>query len=115
MNIKERMELAERYAVKDFVIENTGGNVYVAWGSFKNGFYFALSSDIVIIYDMDEYKAMETEEYGDGYEWEQKHEVESFSFEEAEYIYIQLQVYDKCTTGEKMVDIFYGIEDEDNE
>jgi len=116
MTIKERMEMGEKYSVKDFVIENTGGNVYVAWGSFENGFYFAISSDLVMIYDMDEYKAMETEEYQeDSYKWELKHVVESYSYEMPQYKYIQLQIYNRCSNYEKMVDIFSDIEDEDNE
>lgn len=99
--------------VRDFIIENTGGNVYVAWGSFEEGNFFAISSDLVIIYDADEYKAMETDEYEDGYEWEQRHMVDSYSYEMPEYKDIQRQIYDRCTIGEKMVDIFSDIDDEE--
>lgn len=97
--------------VKDFIIENTGGSVYVAWGGFEDGTFFAISSDLILIYDEDEYKAMDTDEYKDGYEWQLKHIIDSYSFEMDEYKDIQRQIYNRCTAGEKMVDIFWDIDE----
>ena len=96
--------------VKDFTIENTGGNVYVAWGEFLDGTFFAISSDLVMIYDANEYTAMNEDGY-DGYTWENEHTIESYSYETDEYKDIQRQIYDRCTTGEKMVDIFCDIDE----
>ena len=84
----------EDLKVKDCVIENTGGYVYVAWGSFENGTYFAISDDILLIYDEDEYKAMDNEDY-DGYEWENEHLIDSYSYLLDEFKYVLKQVYEK--------------------
>lgn len=115
MTIKERMELAEKFGVKDFTIEYTGGGVFVAYGAFTNGTYFSLGADLVVIYDEDEYAAIGTDEYEDGYEWELKHELESYGYDMPQYKYIQLQLYNRCSKGERNCDIFLDIEDEDNE
>lgn len=104
--------MKEKYEVKDFVIEQTGGYVYVAWGSFTNKTYFCIGSDIVLIYDKDEYKAMDKENY-DGYEWEQKHTIESYSYDSKEYKYILKQIYNKYENKAKdMMDLFHYIDEE---
>lgn len=102
--------MKDKYIVQDCVVEQTGGYVYVAWGSFLNKeLYFAISSEILIIYDADEYKAMEKENY-DGYEWEQKHEVESFSYLTDTFKDVLEQVYLKCDYKDKdLYDLFGSI------
>lgn len=98
--------------VKDFIIEQTGGHIYVAWGSFENGTYFAIGSDSLFIYDEDEYKAMDNDNY-DGYEWEQKHFLGEYGNYEGlnnEYLYVLKQVYNKCKDKDKdCYDMFYSI------
>lgn len=97
--------------VEDFIIENTGGNVNVAWGSLEDGRYFALGCEVLNIYDKDEYEAMNEEDYDGGYEWQLKHTLESYSFEMDEYKEIQKQLYERCSEYEKRCDIFYEYED----
>lgn len=107
------------YIVEDFKIENTGGNIYIAWGSFTNGTYFAIGEDLLLIYDEDEYKAMSNENY-DGYTWEQEHIIESFAnCKEVKesydiFMYVLKQVWDKCTFIDKsFLDLFSEIEGEE--
>lgn len=98
--------------VKDFIIEQTGGYVYVAWGSFTNGTYFSISSDILLVYDKDERDVIDNEDY-DLYEWEQEHLINSYSFETAEFKDVLNQVYNKSTETDKMMyDLFSSIEGE---
>lgn len=98
--------------VKDFVIEQTGGYVYVAWGSFEDGTYFSISNDILVVYDEDEYKAMDNEDY-DGYEWENEHTINSYSYQLDEFKNVLKQIYDKCEDSNKsLYDLFHSIEEE---
>lgn len=92
--------------VKNFIIENTGGNVYVSWGSFKDGTYFAISSDILLIYDEDEYEEMNKSDY-DGYAWEQQHCINSYNYDNKKYKEVLKQIYNKCNDSYKnMYDLF---------
>lgn len=86
--------------VKEFKIENTGGNIYVAWGSFEDGTYFAIGNDILNIYDEDEYKAMYNDDY-DGYEWQMKHTINGYVYEQDEYKNIIKQIYNKYENPNK--------------
>ena len=95
--------------VKDFRIENTGGHIYVAWGEFEDGNYFAIGSDLLLIYDEDEYAAMEEEGY-DGYEWENQHTINSYSYGYGEFMNVLKQIYDKTDMHD--IDLFESIEDE---
>lgn len=94
--------------VKDFVIEQTGGYVYVAWGSFEDGTYFSISSDALFVYDADEYVAMDDDNY-DGYTWEQQHIINSYDYTSNEYYYVLIQLWDKTKENERMIDLFYVI------
>lgn len=97
--------------VKDFVVEQTGGYVYVAWGSFEDGTYFAISCDCLLVYDEDEYKAMDNEDF-DGYEWENEHTINSYSYQEDEYKNVLRQVFDKYEDNNKaFYDLFRGIDE----
>lgn len=88
--------------VKDFVIENTGGGIYVAWGSFEDGNYFAIGDELLCIYDEDEYRAMDSVEYqNDSYTWQLKHTIDSFGYDDKMYLDVLKQIYDKCSDKEK--------------
>ncbi len=98
--------------VKEFIIEQTGGYVYVAWGQFNNGNYFAISSDILLIYDEDERKVMDAEDY-DGYTWQQQHTIASYSYDTKEFAEVLNQLWVKCTYSDKYgYDLFSSIEEE---
>lgn len=83
--------------VENFVIEYTGGGVYIAYGKFTNNLYFSIGCDIICIYDEDEYKAMEDDKYwNDPYEWEQKHFVKDIVINEKIHRNILKQIYKMC-------------------
>ena len=107
--------MKEELQVKDFQIENTGGGIHVAWGSFTNGTYFSIGSEALFIYDEDEYKAMDNDNY-DGYTWEQKHLIKEYGNYEGineEYLNVLNQIWDKCTDSFKyQLDLFESIEKE---
>lgn len=97
--------------VKDFKIENTGGNIYVAWGSFENGTYFAMGSEILLVYDEDEYEAMDKDDY-DGYTWQQLHCIDNYNYDSKEYEDVLMQIYNKCDDSYKyMYDLFSNIKE----
>lgn len=101
----------EDLKVKNCVVENTGGGIYVAWGSFEDGRYFAIGDEILLIYDEDEYKAMDNEDY-DGYTWQNEHIIDSYSYELDEFKYVLKQVYDLCDYSMKdCLDLFSGMEE----
>lgn len=95
--------------VKEFNIENTGGNVYVCWGEFEEGNFFAISDEILLIYDEDEYIAMDNEDY-DGYTWQTQHTIDSYNYDCEEYLDVLKQIYDK--TPNKSLGLFFNIENE---
>lgn len=104
--MKEKME------VKDYIIEYTGGNIYVAWGSFKDGRYFSIGSDMLFVYDEDEYVAMNDEEY-DGYTWEQQHCLASYDYTASEYKNVLSQIFETYKSSEKYrMDLFDAINNE---
>lgn len=98
--------------VKDFVIENTGGGIYVAWGSFEDGTYFAIGSEDMFIYDEDEYAAMNESNY-DGYGWELQHTIKSYPNYDGlnkEYLDVLQQLFDKTTDSYKYtIDLFGSV------
>lgn len=77
--------------VKNSLIENTGGNVFVGYGQFENGKYFAISDDILIISDKDIYKAHYDDNIDD-YEWEQENLIDRYSFDTEEHTSVLKQV-----------------------
>ena len=96
--------------VKDFEIEQTGGYVYVAWGSFENNTYFSISSDILVIYDEDEYKLMYNDDF-DAYTWEQEHIIESYSYECEEFKDVLEQLWERYPSSSKFFyDLFQSID-----
>lgn len=98
--------------VKDFVIEQTGGYVYVAWGSFEDGTYFSISSDALFVYDADEYAAMDDDNF-DGYTWEQQHIIKEYDndYINKEYIDVLIQIWNKCSYADKYsYDLFWSID-----
>lgn len=102
----------EKLKVDNFIIENTGGSVYVAYGRFTNGLYFSIGCDLICVYDEDEYKAMDDDNYWeDPYEWEMSHIVE-LNITESQHKEILKQIYDKyeCSYKDEL-DLFYiGLE-----
>ncbi len=101
--------------VKEFKIENTGGNIYVAWGSFEDGNYFAMGSEILLVYDEDEYIAMDREDY-DGYTWQQQHCIDSYNYDSKEYDEVLMQIYNKCNDSYKyMYDLFMELNKKESE
>lgn len=102
--------------VKDFVIENTGGGIYVAWGSFENGNYFAIGDELLMIYDEDEFVAMDSSEYQkDSYTWQLKHTIDSCSNDDKMYLDVLKQIYDRCSEKDKINFHSLFIDFEDNE
>lgn len=95
--------LNKELTVKEFDIDNTGGNVYVAWGSFEEyPLFFTASSDGIAIYDADEREAMKSDDY-DGYEWENAHSISGASYtlgspNSTLYKSVITQMYDRYTT-----------------
>lgn len=96
--------------VKRFEIENTGGNIYVAWGEFEDGTFFAIGDDILMVYDEDEYAAMDSDDY-DGYTWQQSHTIKSFvgDANNETYMNVLKQIYNQ--TQNHYIDLFKHIEE----
>ena len=102
--------------VKDFIIEYTGGGIYIAWGSFENGNYFAIGNDLLNIYDEDEFVAMDSSEYQkDSYAWQLKHTIDSCSNDNKMHLDVLKQIYDKCSDKDKINFHSLFIDFEDNE
>ena len=81
--------------VENFVIEYTGGGVYVAYGKFTNNLYFSIGCDCIFIYDEDEHKEIENNNY-DLYEWEQEHLIKDIVVNEKQHRNILKQIYKMC-------------------
>jgi len=93
--------------VKSFIIENSGGNIFVAWGEFDNGTYFSIGSDLLMVFDENEYMAMESDDF-DGYTWEENHTINSYSYTCEEYLDVLKQLYKR--TSIHSIDLFNEIE-----
>lgn len=95
--------------VKDFIIEYTGGGIHIAYGSFEDGTYFAIGSEALLIYDEDEYAAMEDENY-DGYTWEQQHLINSYEYTNKNHSNVLQQLFDRTTDSCKYtIDLFGSV------
>lgn len=95
----------KNYKVKEFKIEQTGGYVYVAWGSFTNETYFSIGSDGLMVYDEDEYIMLakqDEDETFDLYTWEQAHLIDMYDFTTDTYKAVIKQIYDKLSNTEKL-------------
>lgn len=86
--VYEEKSVPEDLKVETCIVEQTGGYVYVGYGRLANGTYYAISSDLVSLYDEDIY-AYEYDENGrndvDSYNWEMDHMVGGYDYNDPEY------------------------------
>lgn len=118
LKLKEAIEdeeiLNKSLTVKDMVIEDTGGDVTVAWGSYKEEpLYFSIGCDSIYVYDADERLVKDKEDYV----WEdfaEEHKVAMWFGAEGEeprlYIDTIKQVYKKEIKEHKNKDIIDSLD-----
>lgn len=83
--------------VETCTTEETGGNVYVSYGKLSDNTYFAISTDLLMVFDQDRLKAsyiIDSKYDGDSSKWESEHLVKSFDYSTPEYKCIAKQIHD---------------------
>lgn len=83
--------------VETCTTEETGGNVYVSYGKLSDNTYFAISTDLLMVFDQDRLKAsyiIDSKYDGDSSKWESEHLIKSFDYSTPEYKCIAKQIHD---------------------
>lgn len=80
------------FKVKTYIVENTGGYTMVAMGQLANGKYFALSDELLGIYDEDYHQAYLDELTVGETDWEEEHLIDFYDYESAEYKIVKNQI-----------------------
>ena len=93
---KQRLkENKEDLKVKNYNIENTGGNTLVIMGQLENGNYFGLGDEWLVIFDANYHQAYLDGLTGGETDWEEEHTIDSYYMDEDEFKIIKDQIKNK--------------------
>lgn len=90
----------------EFTIEDTGGHVLVAFGKLTSGNYYALSDDVLAIYDDDYYKKAYLDDSVDDYDFYTRHLLKEYDFNSKEYKQMLSRIYENCDENSKQLPLF---------